>query len=205
MDAPCPVCGTALEQKTFPGKGVGPSGHPLQVEIDQCPSCEGMWFDAWEMEVTMGTRTSLLSLAQAAVGADSQMAAPGSDQPTPRSIDCVRGHGQMAVVTILEVEIDVCPACSGSWLDAGELKALHTAYKAWAVQDGNLIQCVRCSVFVNKANALFHNQGMICESCQLHADTDEMVDSAAQEQRYNRRGGFMNWLADKLWNVKLDD
>lgn len=48
---------------------------------------------------------------------------PDGSPPSAR-VSCVNDGGPMAAFVFKGVEIDVCPRCSGVWLDAGELEKI---------------------------------------------------------------------------------
>lgn len=147
----CPVCHTHLIENTFPGKLIGANGKTADVTIDECPSCQGMWFDEAEIEQTMGAHTPLAVLAS------------GPGELGQR--ECVHGHGPMKVVQVLGVEIDTCPQCSGIWLDGGELKEVFKSYQStYETDDG--ITCAGCGKSGFAESDLNHAaKGLICEQC----------------------------------------
>lgn len=83
------------------------------VELDWCPFCRGLWFDAGEMEAveaTLGVQFAPLE---------------GPRQPGRRP--CPRCDAPMVIVTVAgspPLALDTCPKEHGVWLDAGELAAL---------------------------------------------------------------------------------
>ena len=90
------------------------------MEVDQCTSCQGIWFDLGEMEEVL--EADLVEALQAAVeknaGHDAQAA------PCPRC----GGEGHMVPVLNLghDIHIDTCPVCYGTWLDGGEIDTLSS-------------------------------------------------------------------------------
>lgn len=116
----CPKCVGKLEKKTVEN-----------IEIDACTVCEGIWFDAGELEAVIKGdskdfdyidvgRESLdgLELAAAKIDLDSKKG------KCPRCDD-----GTELLQTQYEkdrkVRVDICPKGHGLWLDGGEIKLLR--------------------------------------------------------------------------------
>lgn len=71
------------------------------VELENCPKCGGVWFDAGELDRF------------------------GEFGPSSgRSLSCPGCRSPMRVTVVDGVEIDLCPRCSGVWLDRNELETL---------------------------------------------------------------------------------
>lgn len=86
---------------------VGASGATGAARM-HCGHCQGLWLPG--------------AMVIAAVGAPDHRALARSAQGT--ALACPSdGHGLVAVMH-RGVEIDVCPACDGVWLDAGELERI---------------------------------------------------------------------------------
>ena len=106
----CPKCRADMEQIEFDG-----------TEIDRCKTCGGIWFDAGEIEV--------LRDKQAAAAIDTGDASVGKQSNAIDDYPCPRCSGAMVrVVDPQQTHIwyETCSACSGSFLDAGELLDLST-------------------------------------------------------------------------------
>jgi uncharacterized protein len=84
-----------------------------QVELDWCPACSGVWFDAGEIEVLLGGERPVEEL----LGAPPE----GERQPDRRCPRCPR---LLAKVSLGSTVLDGCPAHHGIWFDGGELFAL---------------------------------------------------------------------------------
>jgi uncharacterized protein len=93
------------------------------IEVDWCPGCKGIWFDAGELEL----------LAEMA---NREFAMPGPDVPASPREDgtqartcprCPAKMGQRMVVCDPPLQIDLCPRGHGFWLDHGELGPLISA------------------------------------------------------------------------------
>lgn len=105
----CPACpGQLMEPVTDPQTG---------LEIDNCPSCLGLWFDGDELSRffpshSLATRV----LDDDAIGTP----APAGDGRR----QCPRCEGTMAEVGVRSIRLDLCRLCRGIWFDQGELSAL---------------------------------------------------------------------------------
>jgi Zn-finger nucleic acid-binding protein len=109
VQIPCPKC-------NVPMQGVEVEG----TQVDRCPSCEGLWFDALE-ERDVRAKESVDKLdppgAQAKAGRNEQ-----------KHVNCPRCHSQM--IRLLdrhtrEVWYESCPICYGKFFDAGEFRAIQ--------------------------------------------------------------------------------
>lgn len=103
----CPKCHHELETKTLG-----------DVEAEQCPQCEGVWFDIGELRRVRQQRNARYSSAT-----------PDSMLYDVVSAPCPRcgGEGNMTRLSDLErpdVIMETCPVCYGIWLDGGELDKL---------------------------------------------------------------------------------
>ncbi len=101
----CPVCREPLVVAEREG-----------IELDACPWCRGLWFDAGELALLaekLGRRLSTDSGAPAAPGAEKPRECPRCDRPMEK----------VALGTSPRVLIDRCPD-HGLWFDHGELGTL---------------------------------------------------------------------------------
>ena len=106
----CPKCRSDMEQIVYEG-----------TEIDRCTTCEGLWFDAGEIEALRGK--------EAAAALDTGSAAVGRKSNTLDRYQCPRCSGAMVRVVDARqphVWFETCSSCKGSFLDAGELRDLAT-------------------------------------------------------------------------------
>ena len=105
----CPECPTLLAPV-----------HLGAMEIDQCSTCHGIWFDEGELEKLMNHEIlSRLLPAGAAPAAGKR----GVRRPCPRCAD--EKMEEVEVQGAAGLFIDICPTCKGYWLDGGELHALR--------------------------------------------------------------------------------
>ncbi len=89
-----------------------------EIEVDQCPTCRGVWFDEQELP-------KILSHS----GADLKPLIKGRERSDLNKVtgQCpVDGSNLMRVLSQKDrnVVLDRCPQCLGVWLDGGELKRL---------------------------------------------------------------------------------
>ena len=104
----CPKCRADMEQIDYDG-----------TEIDRCTICNGIWFDAGEIDA--------LKNKQAAAAVDIGDEKTGKQSNTLDEYQCPRCGGAMIrVVDPKQTHIwyETCSACHGSYLDAGELRDL---------------------------------------------------------------------------------
>lgn len=82
------------------------------VEVDECPTCYGIFLDKKEIRTLTGS-FSLQELLSKHLGLD-------SDSP----LVCPNCGGLMDGEDAGDVRVDVCLKCNGVWLDVGELTRL---------------------------------------------------------------------------------
>ena len=112
----CPRCRRTLEVVTL-----------RWVAIDRCPGCHGEYYDTGEvdpqLDLAPGEREWVMSHAEPAP----------HDTPQGKAMDCPGCRGPMGTWRVPgpdPVVVDVCPACNGTWLDAGEVGRLRAAARA---------------------------------------------------------------------------
>jgi uncharacterized protein len=110
----CPKCYTALAAQNAEG-----------VEIDICPSCAGLWFDAKELDRLAKSRPGMLA------GLEHRY------EPDPEAPDAIdpMGARQCPVCRVFMkefefpwapgIKLDGCTRCSGIWVDNGELTRIE--------------------------------------------------------------------------------
>jgi Zn-finger nucleic acid-binding protein len=89
-----------------------------EVEIDHCPSCQGIWMDAGELELILGDcaeKEAFLSSFQV----------EGHSKERGRKCPlCSRRMEKVLVGADREVRVDRCRGRDGIWLDGGELEEI---------------------------------------------------------------------------------
>lgn len=91
----------------------------LDVEVDVCPTCQGIWFDRNELSRIVGT-TQDISVTGASM------------KETPYR--CPRCHQTLMEVPYTwdkTMKVDMCASCEGIFLDAGELEKASAAVQAY--------------------------------------------------------------------------
>jgi len=94
------------------------------IELDYCPDCSGVWFDAGELELLLeATQLEGTSLAL-----DDILSSPESSS-TEKKRKCPICGQRMKKATVGHkpaVLIDACPRGDGLWFDKGEVGQLIT-------------------------------------------------------------------------------
>lgn len=92
------------------------------IELDHCPRCGGVWFDATELELlleSLGRESHGLFLANILKSPEAKAAEKKRKCPI-----CRRDMKQTNVGQRPQVLIDVCPKGHGLWFDGGEVGQL---------------------------------------------------------------------------------
>jgi Zn-finger nucleic acid-binding protein len=90
-----------------------------KIELDHCPNCLGVWFDAGELELmleSMALDSGALYLAQIAGLPEAK-----TKEKKRRCPICGRKMKKAHIGQEPEVLIDVCPRGDGLWFDGGEV------------------------------------------------------------------------------------
>lgn len=95
------------------------------VELDWCPKCEGLWFDADELE--MLTEALHLDAQIPDVMALEKADSTESARPCPR---CGKSMDKVYMGDSPRILIDRCRKAHGLWFDAGELGQVVRQYAA---------------------------------------------------------------------------
>ncbi len=109
----CPRCQLEL----VPGDVQG-------VEVARCRDCGGIWFDEEGFRAAKELADPSVAWLEVDLWKEHERFALGS-----RKEACPQCDGTMAALRYGDtaVEIDVCPACRGIWLDAGEFENVLVA------------------------------------------------------------------------------
>ncbi len=102
----CPKCNAAMKPNRYKA-----------VEYEQCAGCGGLWFDALEAEELVEMKGS----------ADIDTGNPkvGAQYNKTWEVKCPACNVPMLPVHDLEqphIQLEACPACHGTFFDAGEFK-----------------------------------------------------------------------------------
>ena len=95
-----------------------------QIELDFCPDCSGVWFDAGELELLLES----MELEGTDLGLASVFTSPGveSAEKKRRCPICGKRMTKVTVGRQPEVLVDACPMRHGLWFDSGEVGQLIT-------------------------------------------------------------------------------
>lgn len=87
-----------------------------EIEVDYCAACKGVWLDEGELEQMLG-------------GTDAIASAWDTSGDRKGERRCPRCGEKMRLRKVpgTDVEIDMCPASCGIWLDRGEIVAVAGA------------------------------------------------------------------------------
>lgn len=88
----------------------------INLRVDYCLKCKGIWFDAGELAQAMSVVDRQLQIPRNAVRL--QAPCPKCDEPL-HAFHYPRTH----------VTIEMCRNCRGLWLDPGEFKEIRSARK----------------------------------------------------------------------------
>ncbi len=96
-----------------------------KIELDLCPDCQGIWFDAGELELLL-KRDESPTLAPEAVSKEEDRPCPLCDKDMDK-VNIGPGGG---------VLVDICPIECGIWFDQNELHELtrNLEEDGWQVQ-----------------------------------------------------------------------
>lgn len=117
----CPKCDSSLIKvtiKTRPEYGgeILKDAEKIQlIQVDQCLSCNGIWFDAFELEQYLAEKLIIL------------------DSPKIKHVRkfdkkigrCPKCGIDMKKEQYKNITIDICIKCNGVWLDSAELDKLE--------------------------------------------------------------------------------
>lgn len=92
-----------------------------QIELDYCPKCEGVWFDAGELELFL--QCAQMARPELAIGNIVCLPAIEASHRTLKCPICSRGMKEVAIGQP-EIHIDVCHQADGIWFDGGEVHEL---------------------------------------------------------------------------------
>jgi Zn-finger nucleic acid-binding protein len=115
----CPKCdGTELTEISMPVKAHDRPGAPdLALDIDQCPECDGIWFDPGELDRFFLAKAHAIML-------------PKTSPKSVEEIDRARGKCPRCAVELKpvpgaynpKVTLDACSKCGGTWVDGAEIE-----------------------------------------------------------------------------------
>jgi len=107
----CPVCGKDMLVAEFKG-----------IELDYCPGCRGVWFDAGELETLL--ETAGLPGDNRFLEGISHIPDAAADEKKYRCPVCMRKMKKIYIDTEKKIVTDVCNGGHGIWFDGGEVTSL---------------------------------------------------------------------------------
>jgi Zn-finger nucleic acid-binding protein len=117
MQGKCPACHTVAM--------VPHQDHGTALEIDCCPECCGLWFDADELRQFYASA----ELKEQYMPSRTYKPENHTFEITTKPRKCPRCPVALTRTQVGDIYVDVCPKCSGVWLDDGELDRLTFLYK----------------------------------------------------------------------------
>jgi len=95
-----------------------------QIELDYCPECAGVWFDAGELALLLET----MELEETGISIDSVLTSPEakSSEKKRKCPICGKKMKKATAGHDPEVLIDACQRGDGLWFDQGEVGQLIT-------------------------------------------------------------------------------
>ena len=100
-DLTCPKCTDPMS-----------TWRPADFDIDHCPNCNGLWFDASELTRHLATIGGPRLTEQPEAGAQTNLVCPRCP------------HQKLQGSFLLDVAIEACSHCGGIFLDLGEVHEL---------------------------------------------------------------------------------
>jgi Zn-finger nucleic acid-binding protein len=92
-----------------------------QIELDYCPNCEGVWFDAEELDLFL--QGMKMTSPEFMIRNIVSLPAVESSGKPPRCPLCGQGMKEVAIGQPA-INIDVCHLGEGLWFDGGEVHEL---------------------------------------------------------------------------------
>ncbi len=124
----CPVCKNAMIVLEL-----------AEVEVDYCTACSGIWLDAGELELLLGTSEQVKQLLDS-FKVDSKCAEKRRKCPI-----CLKKMQKIVVGTSAPaLLIDKCPKGDGLWFDKGELQDIVSRAK---LDEASKIQKLLADIF----------------------------------------------------------
>jgi Zn-finger nucleic acid-binding protein len=106
-----------------------------EIELDECPSCLGMWFDQGELHAVLTSRMALKVLPQASTGGE--QTAPSNIPGSQRLGPCCRCGGLLLEQRSGQHLLAGCARCGGFWVPVAAFKALRARQPAPEPETGS--------------------------------------------------------------------
>jgi Zn-finger nucleic acid-binding protein len=165
----CPQCNTKL--RPFMVQSQNPN---IDVELDRCHGCGGVWFDRGELELSTGRKVTPTKV-------------PVKDRYCPRCLIPLLGAELTG-----NVAVEACRSCKGVYLDSRDM--LIVTRKAPAKPPETVtFKCDACGQRKPFAHAQSTAQGLTeCSDC--YAKEGSPTLSKEQQERASVFSSFISWL-----------
>lgn len=97
------------------------------LELDQCPECMGLWFDAGELRSFFSSSELKGRFLLDDFVHNLQAIGYTINTRVRRCPRCPKAG--LRETSVNDIQVDVCESCAGVWLDHGELKRLVQKYQ----------------------------------------------------------------------------
>jgi hypothetical protein len=156
----CPQCNTAMSAFTVQSRKPG-----VDVELDRCDACGGVWFDAGELEAATG-RTVVKS-------------ARTSDRFCPRCLIPLLNAELTGAVAV-----ESCRTCQGTYLDGRDVLTVSKGAPVKPPEDVKFV-CAACKQRKPFATAEVTDRGTVCADCHAGRETTDASSTLKS---------FVGWL-----------
>jgi Zn-finger nucleic acid-binding protein len=165
----CPDCKTRLQPFWVPARRLGD-----EVELDRCNDCGGVWFDAGELSDASGK-----SVKSRNVSTDRRCPACGASLLQAQLAD--------------GPEVETCPSCRGTFLEARDLDALaKKAPSSRRPPNGTGFICDGCGARKPFSEGQATLMGLECGDCMKGRQAPPQ--SEEKEASRSAFGKFLGWL-----------
>jgi Zn-finger nucleic acid-binding protein len=162
----CPQCNTVMKPFMVQSRNPG-----IDVELDRCHACSGVWFDAGELEIATG-RSVIKSKSS-------------SDRFCPHcSIPLLNAELTAGVA------VEACRTCKGTYLDAKDIATVTKHKPVKPPQDVSFV-CSTCHQRKPFASAHATTHGTECGECFAR---HHEAASAADDNNTSVFKSFIGWL-----------
>lgn len=113
-------------------KELQPYTYEADIQVQACPSCNGMWLEPGDLEAIQEMVERDYSEELSRMPDLGYNAYELAQQKARRTLRCPRCAAEMEsreYARCSQVMIDVCPQCHGIWLDRGEVEALEIFFE----------------------------------------------------------------------------
>lgn len=166
-DMECPQCNHPMRPFMIQSRNPG-----VDVELDRCHNCGGVWFDSGELEIATG-RSVIKSMR-------------ASDRFCPRCAIPLLNAELTAGVAV-----EACRTCKGTYLDARDIHTVTKQSPAKPPEDVSFV-CEACHERKPFAHAQPTSKGTVCSDCYARAGSP--APTAEEQERASVFSSFVGWL-----------